>query len=293
MNQGAEQPQPFGASRTLQLQALQQRDFTAARQIYAADQRVTQMFPLRLAHGRAGQIDHQRAVAASVHARSTTTKAILIENRGRARHPEDEAVVPLEGEQFVEFIVVDGKGGLPGEHGAEGELLQAVPGQGEAGGVHQDSVLPVLPPADGHPVPAPEAPELVDLQGALGATLKDPKAKREVEAIFASMGFDVAGWSRSGAGWPDMGASPVTLMPDWVAEVLSPGTEATDRGVKTEAYGAMGVGSLWLVDCERQRIETFTNVRGRMVAGPVFGLAEAVVGDPFGPGTVPVAEILG
>jgi Uma2 family endonuclease len=103
---------------------------------------------------------------------------------------------------------------------------------------------------------------------------------------------DVAGWRRSGAGWPDMGTSPVTLMPDWVAEVLSPGTEATDRGLKTEAYGTMGVGSLWLVDCERQRVETFTNVRGRMVAGPVFGIAEAVVGDPYGPEPVPVAEIL-
>ena len=103
---------------------------------------------------------------------------------------------------------------------------------------------------------------------------------------------DVAGWRRTGAGWPDMGTTPVILMPDWVAEVLSPGTETTDRGVKTEAYGTMGVSSLWLVDCERQRIETFTNVRGRMVAGAVFGLAEAVTGDPFGAATVPVADIL-
>jgi hypothetical protein len=62
--------------------------------------------------------------------------------------------------------------------------------------------------------------------------------------------------------------------------------------VKTEAYGTMGVGSLWLVDCERHRIETSSNVRGRMVAGPVFGLAESVTGDPFGPESVPVAEVL-
>jgi len=103
---------------------------------------------------------------------------------------------------------------------------------------------------------------------------------------------DVAGWRRTGAGWPDMGTSPVTLMPDWVAEVLSPGTETTDRGVKTEAYGTMGVGSLWLVDCERQRIETFNNVRGRRVAGAVFPLGESVTGDPFGAEPVPVGDIL-
>ena len=103
---------------------------------------------------------------------------------------------------------------------------------------------------------------------------------------------DVAGWRRTGAGWPDMDTTPVTLMPAWVAEVLSPGTETTDRGVKTEAYGTMGVGSLWTVDCERQRIETLTNVRGRMVVGTVFGLAESVDGDPFGAELVLVADIL-
>ena len=54
----------------------------------------------------------------------------------------------------------------------------------------------------------------------------------------------------------------------------------------------MGVGSLWLVDCERQRIETFTNVRGRMVAGAVFPLGESVTGDPFGAEPVPVGDVL-
>ena len=103
---------------------------------------------------------------------------------------------------------------------------------------------------------------------------------------------DVVGWRRTGGGWPDMGVTPVTLMPDWVAEVLSPGTEPTDRGVKTEAYGAMGVGWLWLVDAERQRVETFANQRGRMVAGPVFGLGESIAGEPFGAEPVPVADIL-
>ena len=104
---------------------------------------------------------------------------------------------------------------------------------------------------------------------------------------------DIAGWRRATAGWPDMAVTPVTLMPDWVAEVLSPGTETTDRGVKTEAYGAMGVGWLWLVDCDRQYVETFTNLRGRMVAGPGFGLGDSIAGEPFGTEPVPVADILG
>ena len=57
------------------------------------------------------------------------------------------------------------------------------------------------------------------------------------------------------------------------------------------AYSSVAV-ALWLVDCERQQVETFTNVRGRMVAGTVFSLAESVTGDPFGAEPVPVAEIL-
>jgi Uma2 family endonuclease len=76
-----------------------------------------------------------------------------------------------------------------------------------------------------------------------------------------------------------------------VAEVLSPTTEAHDRSEKADAYGAMGVGWLWLLDPDRRAIETFANVRGRMTAGPVFGAGQEIRGEPFVPGSFPVTSI--
>lgn len=102
------------------------------------------------------------------------------------------------------------------------------------------------------------------------------------ERTFSRLVPDVAGWRRSTTGWPDLDRTPVELVPDWVAEVLSSSTEAMDRGEKLGAYGSMGVGWVWLVDCDRRRVETFVNARGQMLAAAVFAGAEAISGEPFG-----------
>lgn len=111
------------------------------------------------------------------------------------------------------------------------------------------------------------------------------------ERTFSRMAPDVAGWRRSTSGWPDLDTTPVTIVPDWLAEVLSPSTEATDRTRKVDAYGAMGVGWLWLVDPDQRTVETFANVRGRMVAGAAFRAGERIIGEPFGSQPVPVEAI--
>jgi len=111
------------------------------------------------------------------------------------------------------------------------------------------------------------------------------------ERTFSRLVPDAAGWRRSTTGWPDLDKTPVTLVPEWVAEVLSPGTAATDRGPKLEAYGAMGVGWVWLLDPDARRLETFANVRGRMVPGPAFGDGQSFTGDPFGTVPIPLDRI--
>jgi Uma2 family endonuclease len=103
---------------------------------------------------------------------------------------------------------------------------------------------------------------------------------------------DAAGWRRSTSGWPDLDETPITLVPEWVAEILSPSTAAADRGVKADAYGAMGVGWLWLVDPDAGRVEAFANVRGRMGPGPVFGRGQQVQADPPGDASIPIDLIL-
>jgi Uma2 family endonuclease len=45
--------------------------------------------------------------------------------------------------------------------------------------------------------------------------------------------------------------------PDWIVEVLSPGTEAKDRGVKFRDYAAHGIREYWLVDPETEAIEQY------------------------------------
>ena len=54
----------------------------------------------------------------------------------------------------------------------------------------------------------------------------------------------------------------IALAPDWVCEVLSPSTEAYDRGPKMETYGRHGVPWAWLVDPEGRTLEAFRNDGG-------------------------------
>ena len=61
-----------------------------------------------------------------------------------------------------------------------------------------------------------------------------------------TLGPDLAWWSADRR--PSLDAGQVTVVPDWVAEVLSPSTRANDLGPKRESYLAAGVRELWLVD---------------------------------------------
>ena len=60
---------------------------------------------------------------------------------------------------------------------------------------------------------------------------------------------DLAGWRRERMPvFPE--TAYFTLAPDWVCEVLSPGTARIDRVVKMPLYAEQGVAWLWLVDPE-------------------------------------------
>ena len=67
---------------------------------------------------------------------------------------------------------------------------------------------------------------------------------------------DIAGWrrermpARPEGAWTD-------LAPDWVCEVLSPGTRRIDITDKRRLYAAVGVGHLWFVDPLARTLEAF------------------------------------
>jgi Uma2 family endonuclease len=69
-------------------------------------------------------------------------------------------------------------------------------------------------------------------------------------------------------------------VPDMVLEILSPGSEATDRGVKLRRYAASGVAVYWILDPATRILEEYLLAEG----------SYQLVGT-FGPGTVFRPEI--
>jgi Uma2 family endonuclease len=66
----------------------------------------------------------------------------------------------------------------------------------------------------------------------------------------AEIGPDVAGWRRERL--PELPGDALSVTPDWVCEVLSPGTRRHDLGVKRPFYAKVGVQWMWIVDLEAQ-----------------------------------------
>ena len=65
---------------------------------------------------------------------------------------------------------------------------------------------------------------------------------------------DIAGWRRERMPTvPDVAF--FTLAPDWLCEVLSPSTEAIDRGKKLPIYAREGIQHAWLLDPLEQTLE--------------------------------------
>jgi hypothetical protein len=83
---------------------------------------------------------------------------------------------------------------------------------------------------------------------------------------------DLAGWRRERL--PTVPAVPYsTIAPDWVCEVLSPSTEALDRGKKLRSYAREGVAHAWLVNPMLRTLEVLS------LASGTFTLAESHEGN--------------
>jgi Uma2 family endonuclease len=92
---------------------------------------------------------------------------------------------------------------------------------------------------------------------------------------------DVAAWRRTRlpALPPD---AYLTLAPDWVCEVLSPSTEATDRREKLRVYAREVVAHAWLIDPLWQTLEVLAlDERGTWAERSVFEGQAKVWAEPF------------
>lgn len=82
---------------------------------------------------------------------------------------------------------------------------------------------------------------------------------------------DLAGWRRSTL--PELpDAAYFSVAPDWVAEVLSPGTQRNDRTLKVPLYRQYGVSHVWLVDPLAQTLEVYRlHAEGYLLVGSFAG----------------------
>ena len=102
---------------------------------------------------------------------------------------------------------------------------------------------------------------------------------------------DLAGWRRARTPvFPE--TAYFTLAPDWVCEVLSPGTARTDRVVKMPIYAAQGVAWLWLVDPDQRTLEVYRLLEGHWLMEQTAQQDDEVAAPPFAEHRFSLADLL-
>lgn len=92
---------------------------------------------------------------------------------------------------------------------------------------------------------------------------------------------DLAGWRRERMPVvPNVAA--VRLPPDWVCEVVSPGSARLDRLRKLPIYAREGVAWMWIVDPTPRTVEVYRLIADGFVVVPPDGPDEALHAEPFG-----------
>ena len=91
---------------------------------------------------------------------------------------------------------------------------------------------------------------------------------------------DLAGWRKE-----RMPAPPeenwFSVAPDWVCEVLSPGTVQTDRLKKMPIYARYEIPYLWIIDPREKTLEVFRQQEESWYLLSVHGETEKVRAEPF------------
>lgn len=101
---------------------------------------------------------------------------------------------------------------------------------------------------------------------------------------------DLAGWQRERM--PEFPDAPWTdIAPDWVCEVLSPGTLGFDLTDKRRIYAESGVAHLWLVDPTPRTLEAFALQEGRWVLIAALKDDDEVSVPPFEAITFPLSAL--
>lgn len=91
---------------------------------------------------------------------------------------------------------------------------------------------------------------------------------------------DIAGWRRERL-TPFPETAFIETPPDWLAEILSPSTQALDRTDKLTVYAEFGVGHCWYVDPIARTLEGFALTGAKWLLAYTFKDADPVTAPPF------------
>jgi Uma2 family endonuclease len=91
---------------------------------------------------------------------------------------------------------------------------------------------------------------------------------------------DLAGWRRERLSKVPKTAF-IELAPDWVCEVVSPGSRGTDRVRKMPLYAKAGVAHIWLIDPNEKLLEVFQLSGSQWLSIASFEGAQTVRAEPF------------
>lgn len=90
---------------------------------------------------------------------------------------------------------------------------------------------------------------------------------------------DVAGWRKERM--PDLPEIAIGLVPDWICEILSPGTRGHDLLTKRAFYARIGVQWLWYVDLDNRTLTASRLHDGHWLELGVYGEDQKVRIEPF------------
>jgi len=90
---------------------------------------------------------------------------------------------------------------------------------------------------------------------------------------------DLAGWRRERL--PLIPDGHIDVVPDWICEILSPGTARKDRARKLPLYGKLGVAHAWLVDPAAKTIEVLRFADSHWILLGTFGDDDSMRAEPF------------
>jgi Uma2 family endonuclease len=88
-------------------------------------------------------------------------------------------------------------------------------------------------------------------------------------------------------------AQMVDGAPDWVAEVISPGSRVIDEVEKLADYAAAGVPEYWLVDLEARTIRVYALADAKYTLAGTYGAGETARSETLGGFEIPVDDVIG